>query len=1061
MFEKVVRRGTLLTVIVLIVSVMGILAAFRVPVQMIPDLEVRAITVETRWPGATPQDVEKEILIEQEDYLRTIPNLQRITATASSGRAQIELEFPFGIDITETLIRVSNALTQVPSYPLNVDEPRIYATSFSSNSFMFFHIAPLPGNPRGLDMDLMRDFLVDNVRTRMSSVAGVSEINIGGGAERQIQILLDQVRMAERGLSVVQVRDAVRNRNRDISAGEVNSGKRRYLLRTVGRFADIEALGSTILARRGDSVIRLEDVATVRMDHSEITRLSWVNGEPSIMVSVRREAGSNVIAIKEALLQEVAVLNREVLEPAGMHMSLTADDVGYVQASLTNVWINLGLGAVLASGILLLFLGSVPPTAIGAMGIPICTIAAFLGLLLAGRTINVISLAGVAFAIGMTLDNSIVVLESIELARRRGLERFEAAVTGVRQVWPAVLASTSTTILVFLPVLFVVQEAGQLYSDVAIAISASILASMLVAIMVVPTASARLPFNRPNGATSVHPLRERILSVVSQLIATPVNRLATIGVTAAISIVVIAGLMPPAEYLPEGEEPKVFARVSAPPGYNLSTMLEIAEEMQESLVPRVNADMARFNRNPNTVPPLKYVNMWATAEGLTIISQPVDAGHIHLLMEALDRLFEAYPGIRSFSSRGSIITSNSGGTRSVTLDIAGPRLEVIYEVASHVYERAQQVLDGPRIQTNPRTLSLAQPLVEVRPDWERAAELGLDAGGLGFTVAALTNGAFVDEFFLDDDKIDIYLYSGAGTSASLDDLESVLVYVPTVGAIPLSSLASVVETADTSSIRRVNGRRTVTLNIIPPRDVALETGVDIVRRDVIRHLRDAGAIPADVAITISGAADQLDATRAALSANFVVALVIVYLLLVAIFTHWGYPLLIMATIPLGIAGGFVGLWLLNAVGSVLHALGFEKISQPFDMISMLGFLILMGTVVNNPILIVHRAVDNVRGGLSAIAAVREAVEVRLRPIAMSTLTTFFGLAPLVLIPGEGTELYRGVGAIVMFGILGSAVVALTLLPALTVLVLEWRPTDWFPKLRSASISDQPRDAPGQ
>lgn len=1061
MFEKVVRRGTLLTVIVLIVSVMGILAAFRVPVQMIPDLEVRAITVETRWPGATPQDVEKEILIEQEDYLRTIPNLQRITATASSSRAQIELEFPFGIDITETLIRVSNALTQVPSYPLNVDEPRIYATSFSSNSFMFFHIAPLPGNPRGLDMDLMRDFLVDNVRTRMSSVAGVSEINIGGGAERQIQILLDQVRMAERGLSVVQVRDAVRDRNRDISAGEVNSGKRRYLLRTVGRFADIEALGSTILARRGDSVIRLEDVATVRMDHSEITRLSWMNGEPSIMVSVRREAGSNVIAIKEALLQEVAVLNREVLEPAGMRMSLTADDVGYVQASLTNVWINLGLGAVLASGILLLFLGSVPPTAIGAMGIPICTIAAFLGLLLAGRTINVISLAGVAFAIGMTLDNSIVVLESIELARRRGLERFEAAVTGVRQVWPAVLASTSTTILVFLPVLFVVQEAGQLYSDVAIAISASILASMLVAIMVVPTASARLPFNQPNGATSVHPLRERILSVVSRLIATPVNRLATIGVTAAISIVVIAGLMPPAEYLPEGEEPKVFARVSAPPGYNLSTMLEIAEEMQESLVPRVNADMASFNRNPNTVPPLKYVNMWATAEGLTIISQPVDAGHIHLLMEALDRLFEAYPGIRSFSSRGSIITSNSGGTRSVTLDIAGPRLEVIYEVASHVYERAQQVLDGPRIQTNPRTLSLAQPLVEVRPDWERAAELGLDAGGLGFTVAALTNGAFVDEFFLDDDKIDIYLYSGAGTSASLDDLESVLVYVPTVGAIPLSSLASVVETADTSSIRRVNGRRTVTLNIIPPRDVALETGVEIVRRDVIRHLRDAGAIPADVAVTISGAADQLDATRAALSANFVVALVIVYLLLVAIFTHWGYPLLIMATIPLGIAGGFVGLWLLNAVGSVLHALGFEKISQPFDMISMLGFLILMGTVVNNPILIVHRAVDNVRGGLSAIAAVREAVEVRLRPIAMSTLTTFFGLAPLVLIPGEGTELYRGVGAIVMFGILGSAVVALTLLPALTVLVLEWRPTDWFPKLRSASISDQPRDAPGQ
>ena len=1054
MFEKIVQRGTLITVIVLIVVVMGVIAAFRVPVQMIPDLEVRTITVDTRWPGATPQDVEKEILIEQEEYLRTITNLQRITATASSGRAQIELEFPFGINITDTLIRVNNALTQVPSYPLNVDEPRIYATSFSSNSFMFFRITPLPGNPRGLDMDLMRDFLVDNVRTRLSAVPGVSEINVGGGAERQIQILLDPLRMVERGLSVTHVRDAVRNRNRDVSGGEVESGKRRYLLRTVGRFNDVESLRKTILARRGDSVIRLEEIATVRMDHSEVTRLAFVDGVPAVSVSVRREAGSNVINIKEAMMREVAAVNREVLEPAGMAMALTSDDVGYVQASLRNVWVNLGLGALLASAIMLMFLRSVPQTVVGVMGIPVCTIAAFIGLLLAGRTINVISLAGVAFAIGMTLDNSIVVLESIWLERRRGLDGFKAAVAGVRRVWPAVLASTSTTILVFLPVLFIVQEAGQLYSDVAIAISASILASMLVAILVVPAASARLPFAQARNDAKGRPWRVWILGWVSRLIATPKSRLVTVVTTAAVSVGVIILLMPPAEYLPEGEEPKVFAFLNAPPGYNLSTMVEIAEELQETLVPRVNADIGSFDRDSGAVPPLKYVSLYrVTAEGLMVVSQPIVAGHMSPLMDSLDRLFESYPGMRSFTSRGSIITSNDGGTRSVSLDIAGPRLAVIYDVASKIYQRAHEVLDGPRIQTSPRTLSLAQPLVEVRPDWERAAELGLDAAGLGFTVAALTNGAFVDEFFLDDDKIDIYLYSGAGPDASLDNLESVLVYVPTGAAIPLSSLASVVETADTSSVRRVNGRRTVTLNIIPPRDVALETGVDIVRHDVVGYLRDSGAIPADVAVTISGAADQLEATRASLSANFLVALIIVYLLLVAIFTHWGYPLLIMATIPLGIAGGFVGLWLLNVFGSALSLLGFEAVSQPFDMISMLGFLILMGTVVNNPILIVHRAVENVRRGLGAIEAVREAVDVRLRPIAMSTLTTFFGLAPLVLIPGEGTELYRGVGVIVMFGILGSAVVALTLLPALTVLVLGWRPKGWAPPAKHEPIAD--------
>jgi len=238
-----------------------------------------------------------------------------------------------------------------------------------------------------------------------------------------------------------------------------------------------------------------------------------------------------------------------------------------------------------------------------------------------------------------------------------------------------------------------------------------------------------------------------------------------------------------------------------------------------------------------------------------------------------------------------------------------------------------------------------------------------------------------------------------------------------------------------SSSRR---RRTVTLNIIPPASIPLEVGVEIVRNDVVAYLRESGALPASVNVDISGASDQLDATKAALAANLPVALIIIFLLLVAILKHWGYPLLIMTTIPLGIAGGIVGLTLLNLVGSALEWLGLGSLHQPFDMISMLGFLILMGTVVNNPILIVDRAMQHMKtGNLAPIDAVREAVASRMRPIAMSTLTTICGLSPLVFIPGAGTELYRGVGAIVLFGILGAAIVSVTMLPALTISVLEW------------------------
>ena len=846
MFETVVRNGLLVTVAALIVTLLAVMAALRIPVQMIPDLDVRTVSIRTSWPGATPQDIEKEILIEQEEFLRDIPNLQRLETTASRGQARIELDFPFGVDMTQTLILVNNALNQVPSYPANVDEPRVSATSFSANAFMFFRVAPLPGNPRGLDMDMMRDYVEDNVRPRMSNVPGVSAVNVGGGAERQIKILVDPTKLADRNLTVTAVRDAVRNRNRDTTGGEVESGKRRYLLRTVGRFDDVGNLEELIIDRRGDSVVRLGDVATVEFDHFEVRTLAFLNDRPVLNLSVRRESGSNVIEIKKAMLVAVEEINRDLLEPAGMDIDLIADDVRYVQESVRNVWVNLGLGAVFATLVMFLFLRSVRATAVGVMGIPLCTVAAFLGLIVTGRTINVISLAGVAFAIGMTLDNSIVVIESIELERRRGLDRLRAAVAGVRSVWPAVLASTLTTILVFAPVLFIEEEAGQLYSDVAIAISSSILASMLVAITLVPAASAHLDFSRPGAAGSVtrQAIRESTLRQLNWFLATSRRRVGTIATAIAASFAIVILLLPPAEYLPEGEEPKIFAVMNAPPGYNLDTMAEVGIELRDYLLPFVDADPRDYERGQLSVPPLRYINLRIEPDGLRIIAEPVDPRQVEPLMDVLTKQFQRYPGMRAFAARGSIITSNDGGTRSINLDVSGANLTSIYSSAAAVYRRAQEVFENPRIQSQPRSLSLAQPLVEIRPDWDRAAELGMSADDIGYAVATLTDGAYVDEFFLGDDKIDIFIYGSEGLKTSLDAVGEQPVYTPAGAILPLASIATIRETVDTSTVRRVNGQRTVTLNVIPPEPIALETGVEIVRSEIVQYLRENGGIPA-------------------------------------------------------------------------------------------------------------------------------------------------------------------------------------------------------------------------
>ena len=1045
MFRFAIEKPLIIAVAVLIICLFGLLAIFRVPIQMIPDLDVRIVTVITQWPGATPQDVEKEIIIEQEEYLRRIPGLERMISQARTGRAEIELEFPYGVEINEVLIRVNNALTQVPGYPENVDEPRLVTSTVSNNPFLFFLARPLPGNPQNVNMVEMRDFLEDNVRVQIERVPGVSDVRIWGGAERQIKVYVDPVKLAERQITLSEVRNAIRARNRDVSGGDLDSGKRRYLLRTVGRFSTTEDIENMVIAHRDGVFIRLRDLGYAELSTFEIQSYSYANGTPNISLGVRRQIGSNVVEVKEDVVKKVEQLNDGLLKERGLYMVLNADDVKYVTDSVVNVRKNLVIGALLATIVLFLFLRTPSATLIGAIGIPICTLAAFLGLLVSGRTINVISLAGVAFAIGMTLDNSIVVLENIYRHMASGKQRRRAAIDGVAEVWPALLASTLTTVLVFLPIIFIKQEAGQLYSDIAVAISASILMSLLVATLVVPTLCSR--FLTPNrvemsARSGLYAGGQRfgaaLLRFVNWLMETVTRRLALVAVVACITLLIFASI-PKAEYLPEGEEPKMFVQMYAPPGYNIDEMHGIFKDLEAYLLPYVGQDPELYARGESGLPGLKYVIGYASASRNIVIPEVTDIGQANDLLDLIVEKIREIPGVHAFASRGSIFSSNWGGSRSINLELSGADLVPLFDAGLKAFVQAQSVFENPQIRPEPSTLALGQPLVEVRPDWERASELGLDVGDLGYSIWAFSDGAFVDEFFLGDEKIDIFLYSTQGTIRQPEDVADIMLYSPTGGMVPLSAVAAVRQTVNTETIRRVDSSRTITLGIIPPRDIPLEQGVDMVRRGVIDELRASGEIGDDISMRITGASDLLSATRDALKGNFIVAVFISYLLLVAIFSHWGYPLLVMTTVPVGIGGGLIGLWLLNAAGGNLSLLGLSDIYQPFDVITMLGFLILIGTVVNNPILIIDRTMRNIRTrGMASINAVMESVRARLRPIMISSITTIFGLSPLVFSPGAGTELYRGLGAIVMFGLLFSTLITLTFMPTLLSLTLQAR-----------------------
>jgi multidrug efflux pump subunit AcrB len=1043
MFHFAIQRPVILTVAILILTLFGVLSIFNVPVQMIPDLDARVISVRTTWPGASPQDIEKEILVEQEKYLGRIPGLDRMVSTANTGSAEIELEFPFSIGIEEALLNVNNALSQVSSYPENVDQPSIKPEAFSSNSFMYYRLMPVSGEFTEDDILRLRDWAEEHVQTPMERVPGVSSVALRGGASRQVKIYVDPVKLAERGIRLTDLRAAIRARNRDVSGGDLDSGKRRYLLRTIGRFENVEELESLVVAERDGAFIRLRDLGHAELGYAEVRNYAYSEGKPILAFSVSRQIGSNVIEIKRAMVETVATLNDGVLEEKGLKLRRTADDVVYVTDAVAVVQRNLAIGAGLAILVLYLFLRSVPATLIGAIGIPVCTLAAFLGLLLAGRSINVISLAGVAFAIGMTLDNNIVVLENIYRHLKKGQQRMQAALDGVREVWPAVLASTLTTVCVFLPVIFIEEEVGQLYSDIAIAISSSILMSMVLAIALVPAAAGRLLPTQKDGPRR-QPMLNRAGAAFGRVVIGGVHWLArgTLRPVATIVIIlsgawaIINYLTPDAEYLPEGEESKVFTLMFAPPGYNINMMRDAFREVDRDFTSAVGQEPSAFERGETQVPKLNFTIGFANESRVFVVREASDRRQTDALMKVATAKTGELPGLRSFSTRGSIFSGNFGGTRSINVEVSGPNLESLFQAGFKVFQKSKEIFENPRVRPTPSSLNMGQPMLEVHPDWERAAELGISPGDLGYTIWAYSDGAYVDEFFLDDDEIDIYLYSTTGNITRPQDLERLSLYSPNGGVIPLSAAARLKETVNTETIRRVDGDRTITLSIIPPRDVPLEEGVRKVRDEIIVGMKRSGELPAEINLTISGASDRLDATREALTGNFAVALLIAYLLMVAVFSHWGYPLLIMCSVPIGVSGGIAGLYLLNLGGAHLDKIGFYPIEQPFDMITMLGFLVLIGTVVNNPILIVERAVSNLRErSMAVLDAITEAVQVRLRPIMMSMVTTVAGLSPLVFNPGAGTELYRGLGAIVLFGLLFSTLVTLTFIPALLALVL--------------------------
>ena len=651
-----------------------------------------------------------------------------------------------------------------------------------------------------------------------------------------------------------------------------------------------------------------------------------------------------------------------------------------------------------------------------------------------GRTLNVISLAGIAFAIGMVVDAAIVVLENIYRLRQAGVAPREAAYQGAAQVWGAILVSALTTVVVFIPILVMELEAGQLFRDIAVAISVSVLASLVVAVTVIPALASRLLVGRQSHLTvaalpGVDHLGRAFSSLVRGYARTTIaNRLVGLFAVSTITAVAIWGsavFLPKLEYLPEGNRNLVFGIILPPPGYNLPTTTKIAERLEGIARPLWQKD----ETGDKTKPPAMKHFFFVAVRGTTFIGGSAkDPKRVAELIPVLSRPIFAEPGTFGFINQRSLFGRGIGGGRAIELNVSGDNVEEILEVALRLTGNIARHLPrnkGNQFRPQPG-LELGAPELRAIPDRVRLADAGVDAQTLALSLDAYNDGVRVKEITIGTDRIDLMLkgLSSFNDERRTQEISAFPVVAPNGRIIPISALADIKLTAGPVEIRHRERLRTITLEVRPAANLPLETALSIMQDKVVGPV-EAQGLPPGVQLSLTGAADQLTKTWNALKTNLLLAIVIVYLVMAVLFESFVLPLVILISVPVAGAGGVAGLTILNL---------FQP--QELDMLTLLGFVILIGIVVNNAILLVHQSLHHLReDGMAVNDAILEATRNRIRPIFMSTLTSVFGMLPLVTFPGAGSELYRGLGSVVVGGLSLSAILTLLLVPPLLRLTL--------------------------
>ncbi|MEE8340408.1 MAG: efflux RND transporter permease subunit [Xanthomonadales bacterium] len=1014
--EVATRRRVAISMGAVTLVLFGLIALKDLKVNLLPDLSYPTLTVRTEYRGAAPEEIETLLTRPVEEAVGVVKNVLSVKSVSRAGQSDVILEFAWGTNMDRAGLDVREKL-EVLQLPLESSRPLLLRFNPATDPIMRFGLVSARGADGELAQELegavapteesslkaLRRYADEEIRKRLEPVEGVAAVKISGGLEDEIQIEINQRKMAQLNLSLDELSARLAAENVNVSAGRLEEGTQRYLVRTINQFRSVEEFGDLIIAPGEGRPVYLRDIANIRAGYSEREAIIRMNGQEAVEVAIYKEGDANTVSVAKGVNQRLEAISAEL--PQGMSLEVVDNQAVFIENAISEVINAAVLGGLLAVLVIFVFLRNIWFTFIIALSIPVSIIATFFFMGQAGISLNIMSLGGIALATGLLVDNAIVVLENISRYRADGEGLVSAAIKGTSEVGGAVIAATLTTIAVFLPLAFVEGIAGQLFRDQALTVTFALAISLIVAVTLIPMMASlrghRSTPRDPGSSRAGHWFSTRYSSLLEWALG---HRLATLAVSTALLFLAVALLQGiGTELVPRMEQGRFNVMLEAAPG----TPLEETDRIEGDLQRMAAAD-----------PDVSYV-YGVAGSGNRIDANPTESGeNIARMLVAMKASASAADQARVISDMrkrvGKIagLDANFSAPELLSFDqpleveIQGYDLDSLRTTSNEVLRRLRA---SDRFVDVKSSLERGHPEIQIFFDQERAAALGLTVKQISDQVVGKIRGRVATRYSWRDRKIDVVVRLPEEERQSIAVIRELIVNPKSERPVPLSSVAEIRIAEGPAEIRRGNQERMALVQ------------ANVAYGDLGRATREAQELLADMklpyglALNITGQSEEMAASFKSLLLALGLAIFLVYLVMASQFESLLHPFVILFSIPLAAVGVALALWITGTSLSV---------------IVFIGLIMLAGIVVNNAIVLVDLINQLRQRGMERISAIKEAAKLRLRPIMMTTLTTVLGLLPMALGLGEGSEMRTPMAITVIGGLLTSTMLTLLVVPVM-------------------------------